>query len=231
MFPIVCRIGPFNVYSWGLMVAIGFLAGLAVALHYAGQEGIKEDHIYDLFIYVVIFAIVGARVAYVLTFLSEFVDHPMSVLFVNRGGLAFVGGLVAVLLMITVFVRFHKINIMKLLDALSPAAALGYAIGRIGCYLNGCCFGITLFGIVQPTQLYSSLAGLVILFLLVHYYTKKAYDGQIFLIALFLYSIYRFFIEFIRYSPIHIDMFTPNQLIAFLLFLFSSYVLWKKSST
>ena len=72
MFPIVCKIGVFNVYSWGLMVAIGFIAGLAVALRYAQWEGIKDELIYDLFIYVVIFAIVGARLAYVVTFPSEF---------------------------------------------------------------------------------------------------------------------------------------------------------------
>ena len=120
---------------------------------------------------------------------------------------------------------------MKLLDALSPAAALGYAIGRIGCYLNGCCYGITLFGFVQPTQLYSSIAGLMILSILAYYYGKKKYDGHIFLLALFLYSIYRFFIEFIRYSPVHIGIFTPNQLAVLLIFIFSSYTLWKKSST
>lgn len=231
MFPIVCKIGPFNVYSWGVMAAIGFLAGLAVALRYAGREGIKDEYIYDLFVYVVISVIVGARLVYVAVFPSEFLNNPISIFYVNQGGLAFVGGLLAALIVIYAFTRSHNINLMKLLDALSPAAVLGYAIGRIGCYLNGCCYGITLFGIEQPTQLYSSLAGLIILVILVLYYDKKKYDGHIFLIALFLYSIYRFFIEFIRYSPVHIGVFTPNQLAMFLIFLFSSYALWKKSST
>jgi len=231
MFPIICKIGPFNVYSWGLMVGIGFLAGLAVALRYARREGIKDEYIYDIFIYVVISAIVGARLAYVITFPSEFLKNPLSVLYVNQGGLAFVGGLIAVLLAIIVFVRFHNIALLKLLDAISPAAALGYAIGRVGCYFNGCCYGITLFGIEQPTQLYSSLSGLIILIILARYYGKKKYDGQIFLVGLFLYSLFRFFIEFIRYSPVHIGIFTPNQLAMFLIFLFSSYALWKKRTT
>jgi phosphatidylglycerol:prolipoprotein diacylglycerol transferase len=213
------------------MAAIGFLAGLAAALRYAGREGIKDEQIYDLFIYVVISAIAGARLAYVVTFPSEFVKNPLSVLYVSQGGLAFVGGLIAVLLAIFVYAGSHKIDVLKLLDALSPAAALGYAIGRIGCYLNGCCYGITLFGIEQPTQLYLSLTGLVILSILAYYYDKKKYDGQIFLIALFLYSICRFFIEFIRYSPVHIGIFTPNQLAVVLIFILSSYALWKKSST
>ncbi len=231
MHPVICRIGPFNIYSWGLMAAVGFLAGLAVALRYAEREGIKDDHLYDLFIYVVISVIVGARLIYVAAFPSSFIKDPISILYVNQGGMAFAGGLLAALIVIYIYTKYHKIDIMKLLDAVSPAAALGYAIGRIGCYLNGCCYGITLFGIDQPTQLYSSLAGLVILFILVYYYDKKKYDGQIFLYALFLYSIYRFFMEFIRYSPVHIGIFTPNQLAAFLLFLVSSYALWKKSST
>lgn len=231
MYPILCRIGPVNVYSWGFMVALGFLAGLFTAMRYGRREGIKEERILDLFVYVVISAIVGARLAYVAVFFPQYRNNLISIFYVNQGGLAFLGGLLAALAVVFFYVRYRKIDVMKLLDAISPAAAIGYGIGRIGCYLNGCCYGIKLFGIEQPTQIYSSVSGFIIFALLVYLYDKKKYDGQIFLLALLFYSTYRFFVEFLRYSPIHISIFTPTQLLVVPIFLVSSYILWKKNTT
>jgi phosphatidylglycerol:prolipoprotein diacylglycerol transferase len=149
----------------------------------------------------------------------------------TRGGLVFLGGFCGVLVMMIYYSRYNRISMWKLFDAGSPGTMIGYAIGRIGCYLNGCCYGTKIFGVEQPTQIYSSLSGLVIFFALVYLYRNKKYDGQIFLFALFFYSIYRFLLEFIRYSPVHYWIFTPNQLLAALLFAGSSYLLWKKNTT
>jgi len=181
--------------------------------------------------YVVISAIAGARLLYVAAFFNDYKGNLISIFYVNQGGLVYLGGLLGVLAATAVYVRYHRVNIWKLLDVFSPASMIGYAIGRIGCFLNGCCYGIKLFGIEQPTQIYSSISGLAIFAVLVLLYKKKRYDGQIFLITLLLYSIYRFFIEFLRYSPVHVFIFTWNQLLAVIMFIISSYALWKKSTT
>jgi phosphatidylglycerol---prolipoprotein diacylglyceryl transferase len=231
MHPVLCKIGSISLYSWGFMVAFGTLAWLIVSLRIGKREGIKEETILDLFIYVVISAAIGARLFYVLAFPGRYLSDPISVLYLNEGGLVFIGGLCGVLIAAFIFIRRFNINIWKLLDLMSPGTMIGYSIGRIGCFLNGCCYGITLFGIQQPTQIYSSLSGIIIFVLLLYLYGRKKYDGQIFLWALLLYSIYRFLLEFLRYSPVHISVFTPNQLLAALMFVVSAYTLWKKSTT
>ena len=232
MHPVLCKIGAVSLYSWGFMVALGTLAWLIVSLRIGKREGIKEETILDLFIYVVISAAIGARLFYVLAFPGRYLSDPLSIFYLNEGGLVFIGGLCGVLLATFIFIRRYNINIWKLLDLMSPGTMIGYAIGRIGCFLNGCCYGITLFGIQQPTQIYSSLSGFIIFIILLYLYDRKKYDGQIFLYALLSYSIYRFFLEFLRYSPIHIlSIFTPNQVLAALMFAVSAYALWKKSTT
>ena len=231
MFPIMFRIGPFNIYSWGFMIAVAFIAGLFSALHYARKEGIPETNILDLFVYVMISSIVGARLFYIAAFWDQYRSDPFSILFVSEGGLAFFGGLFLAILATILYVNLKKLDIFKMLDIMSPPAALGYGIGRIGCFLNGCCYGITICGVVQPTQIYSSLAGFAIFAFLVYYYGKKRYNGHIFLIALLLYSIYRFLIEFVRFSPIHFWIFTPSQLIAGAVLIAAAMTLWKKNTT
>ncbi len=213
------------------MVAVGFLAGLAVAVRYAAKEGIGAETILDLFIYVVISAIVGARLFYVIGFPQSFIQDPLSIFRVNEGGMVFFGGLLFSLMSVIVFVHKRKIDVWKMLDAIAPACALGYGIGRIGCFLNGCCYGIELFGIVQPTQIYSSVAGFIMFAVLTWLYRGKKFDGQIALMGLVLYCAYRFFLEFLRYSPVHVWIFTLNQILAVLIFIAASYFLWKKSAT
>ncbi len=231
MHPVLFRLGPLSVYSWGTMVALAFLAGLFTAVRYAKKEGIKEDHILELFIYVVVSSIAGARLFYVMGFFGQFRNDPVSILCVNEGGLVFIGGLFASFLTVLIYVKLKGLNLWKLLDALSPASALGYGIGRIGCFLNGCCYGVTLFGIEQPTQIYSSIAGFVIFAVLIKLYDSKKYDGQIFIYALIMYCVYRFLVEFLRYSPVHVYIFTLNQLLIAPVLIFSLYLLWKKNTT
>ena len=231
MHPILYKIGPFNVYSWGFMVALGCMAALAVMVRFGRKEGIKPERILDVFVYMIISAVIGARLFYVIAFFHKFKGNLITIFFLNQGGLVFIGGLCGVLVMMITYVRYNKINLWKLLDACSPGTMIGYAIGRIGCYFNGCCYGIKIFGVELPTQIYSSISGFVIFFLLAYLYKNKKYDGQIFLYALFFYSIYRFFLEFLRYNPIHYWIFTPNQFLAGLMFMVSSYILWKKNTT
>jgi phosphatidylglycerol:prolipoprotein diacylglycerol transferase len=230
MHPIIFIYGPFTVYSWGLMVAIGFIGALITGSKYADRENISYDLVYEIFIRITIASLIGARLFYVLAFPSDYLRDPLSIIYLNQGGMVFLGGFVGAVLSLIPFAIKHRTSIWKIFDLLSPATMLGYAIGRIGCFLNGCCYGIEFCGIQQPTQLYSSLAGFMIFFALVLLYPKKKYDGQVFLAAACLYSLYRFLIEFLRYSPVHILIFTPNQLLLAGIFTVILITLWKKNS-
>lgn len=230
MHQVLISFGPLNIYSWGFMVAVACLVALFFQIRFARFEGVSDENILDLFVYIVIASVVGARLFYVIGNPAEYIKNPLSMFFVQEGGLVFLGGFIMNLLVVVLYSKKHSIPLMKLLDILSPATMIGYGIGRIGCFLNGCCYGIKLCGIVQPTQIYSSIAGFTIFFVLVRIYKNKKYDGQIFWNALLMYSIYRFLIEFLRYSPLHVLGLSLNQYLALILLVISAAVIWKKNS-
>lgn len=204
--------GPLTFYSYGLMVALGFLAGIYIAFRYAKKENIPQDIIIDIAFYTLIFSMVGARIFYVISEYSYFLDKPLEAFMFWKGGLVFWGGVTFGIATLVLISFLRKISILKVLDIASLSTMIGYSIGRIGCFLRGCCYGKVcdlpwavkfphLYGLRHPTQIYASLSGLAIFLFLVWFWKKKQFSGQIFCIALVLYSIYRFFIEFIRVNP------------------------------
>ncbi len=230
MYPILFKIGPLSVHAYGFAIAVAFLVGILISLRYAKKEGIKADQILDLAVYVIIAAIIGSRFLYVIGQWDQYKDHPGEIFMVQRGGLVFLGGLVLAVLVVVWHARRKGIPILKLLDALTPGTAIGYAITRIGCFLNGCCFGLPTelpWGMVfppaslahlyfpdqhiHPTQLYASASMLLAFVILLVLYRRKRFDGHVFYWGLILYSAYRFLIEFIRFSPIHWLGLTPSQ--------------------
>ena len=229
MHPILLQLGPFHLYSWGAMVALGFLAGILFILWLAKNEGMAWDNILDLAFYVLLASIIGARLFYVIQFWRDFQGNVWRVLAVQEGGLVFYGGFLGVLAVIALYVYLKKLNIWKLLDVIAPGVALGYAIGRLGCFLNGCCYGVATslpwgisfpagslanyaFGVkpLHPTQLYGALAGLLIFIILMLIRRYKKFDGMVVLIGIMLYSAYRFAIEFIRTNPTYFWHLTGN---------------------
>ncbi|MDD5594441.1 MAG: prolipoprotein diacylglyceryl transferase [Candidatus Margulisbacteria bacterium] len=239
MLPVLLKLGVLEIRSYGFFVALGFLAGILLSLYYAGQEKIEQSNILDLAIYVIISAIVGARLFYVFGQWDYYRSNPLEIIMVQNGGLVFLGGLLLTLLTVLVYSRAKNIPLLRLLDAITPGTTLGYAIGRIGCFLNGCCFGLPTglpWGVtfppgslaaaycpnqaLHPTQLYSALAMLLAFFALVWLYRTKKFDGQIIFWGLVLYSLYRFLVEFLRYSPIHWLNLTPSQWLAIFIFFF-----------
>jgi phosphatidylglycerol:prolipoprotein diacylglycerol transferase len=141
MFPILLKLGIFRIYSYGLFVALGFLAGAKIFLIQARREKIPDNVVYDLVLVVLISAIAGARLLYVFFNLNEYLHHPLNILHLWRGGLVFQGGLVGVGLAVIVFCRIKHLDLRKTGDWIAPASALGHAFGRIGCFLAGCCYG------------------------------------------------------------------------------------------
>ncbi len=230
MLPVLFKLGPLSVHAYGFMIAIAFLVGILLALRFAKKEGIQPETILDLALYVIIAAIVGARLLYVLGTWNDFQGNYLEMFMVQKGGLIFLGGLIMAILVVIGYAKLKKINILKLLDLMTPSVALGYAITRIGCFLNGCCFGLPTklpwglefpFGSlahsyyphehIHPTQLYSSLSMLLAFVVLLLLYKKKKYDGFVFYWGLLFYSIYRMLVEFLRFSPVHWLGLTPSQ--------------------
>lgn len=207
MFPEICRIGNFTVYSYGLMLVLAFFVCAYLAALQAKREHLDGDQVFNLFFYIFIFGIIGSRVFYILMNARFYLSHPLEIFMLQHGGMAIFGGLIFGALTAFIFIKQQKMNLFKTLDLVVPFIALGQAIGRIGCLLNGCCYGReSEFGlyfrvfdrILIPTQLYSSLLLLLIFVILRFRQQSKHLPGEILCGYFFLYSLKRFFMEFLR---------------------------------
>lgn len=207
MFPQICKIGPFTVYSYGLALVVAFIISSGLASLRVKEENINPDIIFNFAFLVFISGILGARILYVMENLSYYANNPLEIVMLQQGGLSWFGGLVLGAFSGVIYLKNKNLAVYKILDLVTPFIALGQAIGRIGCLLNGCCFGRpSNFGIyfpahseiLIPTQLYSSLILIFFFFFLRFLQDKPHKEGQIFFVYLLLYSIKRFFIEFWR---------------------------------
>jgi len=215
--PIAFQLGPFTVTWYGVMVATAFLAGLWTASRRCLRDGISSDKILDLGPWLIVGAILGARTLYVFSYWREqFAGHPISEIFmVWKGGLVYYGGLIGATLAGILYARLKNVPVWKLADAIAPSIALGYVFGRIGCLMNGCCYGracglpwaITFPSVsngapagvpLHPTQIYDSLLNLLFYGFLAWSYRRKKFDGQVFAVYLVGYAVLRSFVEIFR---------------------------------
>ena len=210
MYPIVIKIGPIIVYSYGVMVSLAFALGTFLLWRNAPRVGIRREKVLDLTIVILLSGIIGARVLHVLVNIGYYLENPIQIIMLTRGGLAFYGGLFSALIAALIFIKKNSMPVWQVGDLLAPFVALGQAIGRLGCFLNGCCYGIAStfkgFGIIfpsdtilrYPVQLYSVISLLFIYAVLRVLFEKGYFKGNLFLLYLVFYSFYRFFIEFLR---------------------------------
>ncbi len=225
MFPTIFEIGSFQLSTYGLMMMLAFLAGISLAVSRGKSRNIPKDFIQDLSTMILLSSLVGARGLYALTHLDEFRGNWISVIspFQPDGrfgiaGLVLLGGVLAAIAFSVYYTRKKGHSIPDVFDLLAPSLALGIAIGRVGCLMNGCCYGDTCdlpwavtyplsshlhhLGPVHPTQLYSILANLIVMGILLKVATRRQFPGQIFALFLILYSPGRFIVEFLRdYEP------------------------------
>lgn len=141
MHPDLISIGPITLHTYGVMMALGFLAGLGTWIWLGRREGYSAQFCTDLMFWVMVSGIIGARAAYVLENWQSYAEAPMTILRVDQGGLVFYGGFVAAGAAIVMFARSHRSSLIGLFDFVVTAVPLSHALGRIGCFLNGCCFG------------------------------------------------------------------------------------------
>ena len=143
MHPILFHLGSFPVHSYGVMMALAFVFGLWTATRARRREKISGETIADVTLWIMIGGILGARTVYVATYWNdEFAGQPISEIFMIRhGGLVFYGGLIGAIIAGAIYLRWKKLPLWKIADVLAPSIALGSVFGRIGCLLNGCCYG------------------------------------------------------------------------------------------
>ena len=202
MYPELLKIGGFTIYTYGVLVALGFFIGIQYVIKYS-KNLIDKQQIYDFLFYVIIFGVIGARLFYVLINLHYYVSNSLEILQVWKGGLVYYGGFISVLAFSYIYCKNKKINILKFADIFAPALALGHSFGRIGCFFSGCCYGKNTDCFIaiankHPTQIYESLGNIIIFFILNKLLKKIHVNGNIFILYMFMYSILRFFVEFLR---------------------------------
>jgi phosphatidylglycerol---prolipoprotein diacylglyceryl transferase len=213
--PIAFNLGNFSVHWYGVMMALAFLAGLWTASRRGLRDGLAPEKVLDLGPWLIVGAILGARILYVTTYWQEsFAGQPITEIFmIQHGGLVYYGGLIGASLGGILYSLLKKLPLWKLADAIAPSVALGYVFGRIGCLLNGCCYGSacdlpwaihfpegheTYPHGVHPTQIYDSLLNLVLYLALAWLYRRKKFDGQIFALYLMCYAVTRSVVETFR---------------------------------
>lgn len=220
MYPILFEIAGFPVYTYGVLLAAAYLLGLQLALVRARARGLDGNRVMDLGIWIIISALIGAKLLLLIVDFDTFRQDPGELLTLMRSGGVFYGGLIAAVGVAIWYLRHHRMHVWGVADAFAPGIALGHVIGRMGCFFAGCCFGRatavpwaitfrneyaaqnvgTPLNIpLHPTQLYEAGAELIILGLLLVFERKgRPFAGRTFWGYMLLYGITRFIIEFYR---------------------------------
>jgi phosphatidylglycerol:prolipoprotein diacylglycerol transferase len=215
--PVLVELGRLRIYSYGFMLAFSFFVGIWYAGRRAESRGIPKETIQDLSIILILFAVLGSRVLYILTHRDRY-HSLLDIIALWEGGATYYGGLALAVAGAVAYLKRKKIGFFKVADICSPPIALGIVFTRIGCFLSGCCFGSptgcplgVVFPVdspagymfegqaVHPAQLYSSFYGLVILAALLLVERKRSFDGFTFSFLCIFYGMARFAVDFFRY--------------------------------
>ena len=218
--PAIFGIGPLTVYTYGVMLAAAYLLGLQLAIVRARKAGLDSQKMLDLGVALVIAALVGAKLLLLLVNFNYFRSNPGEILVLARSGGVFYGGLIGATLVAFWYIKRHRLPLWTTCDMFAPGIALGHVIGRLGCLMAGCCYGLPtsvpwavtftdafaaanvgtpLNQPLHPTQLYEAGAELLILvFLLTTERKGRTFPGRTFWSYMFLYAVSRFIIEFYR---------------------------------
>ena len=253
MFPKLLSYGSFTLPTYGVLVALGFVAGLVVAVRLAQQAGLEKEKVFNLGIYLALGGMIGAKAFLIFQERAYYWHNPgqiFSMATLQSGGI-FHGGLLVALAVALWYTRRLRLPFLKTADAFAPGIALGHSIGRLGCFSAGCCWGkvtdlpwgvtftnpysnetvgVPLGTPLHPTQLYESVAELAIFVFLYSCYRKKRFDGQIFGWYLLLYPAARFLIEFLRDHSSEAffwqHIFSDAQAVSAVLMVFAVWLLW-----
>ena len=237
MHPLLLKCGFISIYSYGAMIVMAFFVATYLAQRAAKRSGVSADIITNSALLVLFSGIVGARILYVLLDLEFYAQNPIEIFMLPHGGLAFYGGAIAAIAAELIYLKLKKLSVYEIGDLIIPYVALGQAIGRLGCFLNGCCYGKptdSFFGVtfpgeahaVYPTQIFSSVL-LIFLYGFLRLLQKLNVRPGIVLISYgLLYSAGRFLMEFLRGDNMAIVLgLTFSQFVGVVVFLFCAILL------
>ena len=256
MKQVAFHIGSLSVHWYGVLLAIGFLIGLWTASRRAVRDGMTSESVFDAGAWLIVGAIVGARALYAISYWELMVRDPVfpwapwtEVFMIQRGGLVFYGGLIGATVSCLIYIRRKKLPLWRFADALAPSVALGYVPGRIGCLMNGCCYGRetsmpwaiqfphdhqTFPAHVHPTQIYDALLNLGLYVGLAWLHRNKKFDGQVFAGYLLCYAVTRSIVEVFRgdYPDRYLGgMATPAQIVSIAIFAAGAILYWRLPRT
>src|SRR3989442_9392592 len=240
MYPRLFELGPITLYTYGVLLAAAYLIGLKLAMVRAKARGLDANRVLDLGIYIIISALVGAKLLLLVTDFRTFKADPHELLTLARSGGVFYGGLILAVVVALWYIRRGGLPLWTTCDVFAPGIALGHVVGRFGCFFAGCCYGTpttkpwgitftdpfaqsnvgTPLGVpLHPTQLYEAGAELLILIVLLVTERKgRPYAGRTFWLYMLLYSISRFIIEFYRGDERGaVGIFSTSQFISIIL--------------
>ena len=223
MYPELFSIGPITIYSYGVLLAASYLLGLWLAMRRAKQWGLDPTRVLDLGIYIIIAALIGAKLLLLIVDFDQFSSSPQDLLSLARSGGVFYGGLILAVVVAFWYIAHHRLPFWTTCDVFAPGIALGHVTGRLGCLAAGCCYGKpadvawaitftnplaaanvgTPLGIpLHPTQIYEAGAELLILVLLLATERHgRRFPGRTFWLYMLLYAISRYVVEIYRGDP------------------------------
>lgn len=212
MYNDILTIGQVTIHGYGLMIGLGVMAALLLGDYRAKKFGLNGDHIYGMTFSAVILGFMAARILFIITEWENFLQNPVQ--YLAGAGFVVYGGIIGGALAIYGFCKIKKIDMLSYLDLMIPSVALAQALGRVGCFLAGCCYGKetdSFLGVVftnsdfapngvklLPTQLFMAGGDLIIMAVLLWYAAKRPVRGRTSMLYLILYSIGRFAVEFLR---------------------------------
>ncbi len=219
MHPILLRIGPLTVHTYGFLMALGVALGLWFLFVQAHKRGLDSNKLVDAAFYTILVSLLGAKLVLLAGSFSYYTKYPGELLSLARSGGVFQGGLFFGVVFALLYFRKKKIPIWKAADIIGPALALGHGFGRIGCFAAGCCYGrecanflgasfhdryaheltgVPLSTPLYPVQLFEAVLNFLNFFVLFMVLKKKRFEGQVFSLYILNYSIIRYFTEFFR---------------------------------
>lgn len=218
MYPILIKLGPVTIHTYGFLLAVGILVGLAVVMSQARKAGLDTRVIGDFIFYAILVGLVGARLWLFVTEIGDYLSSWSQLSSLITSGGSFYGGLIFGTLFVIWYARKYHLDIPLLGDIVMPSVALAHFFGRLGCFAAGCCWGrhaegcsiavkftdtetttgVPLGVYLYPTQLMEAILNLLNFVILFIVYKKKKFKGQVFALYIFNYSLIRFFVEYFR---------------------------------
>jgi len=254
MHPVLFQLGPVTVYTYGVLVAAGFLIGLWYAFRQAPRAGLDPNKVWNLGVYGILIALASSKLWLLLSAWDYYSANPREIFsmetFQSAG--TFYGGILGGIVWVVLYAHFQKMPFLGILDLGAAPVALGHSIGRVGCFVAGCCYGkptslpwaVTFTSPVaariagtplnislHPTQLYEAAAEFLNFLFLVWLGTKQRFTGQLVGTFFILYGIERGAIEFVRGDPGRTLMFHDTvslmQIVSVALIITGVFLWWR----